>query len=133
MTFFLVGVAMCGAATSMIMLIIGRVISGIGGAGLFSMVHICISDIVTLRKRGTYHGILSAVNGAGAALGPTIGGLFASQGANGWRCAFYFQLPIGFVAGLATFFFLPRIGTTDIRLFKTKVKTVDYMGMLLFV
>lgn len=133
MTFFLVGVAICSSATSMIMLIVGRVVSGIGGAGLFSMVHICISDIVTLRKRGTYHGILSAVNGAGAALGPTIGGLFATREPAGWRYAFYFQLPIGVVAGVATLFFLPRIGTTDIRLFRTKLKTVDYMGMLLFI
>ncbi|PWZ01212.1 MFS general substrate transporter [Testicularia cyperi] len=133
MLFFLSGVAMCGSASTITTLIVGRGISGIGGAGLFTMVHICISDIVTLRKRGTYHGILSAINGAGAAIGPTVGGIFATQGAEGWRWAFYFQLPIGAVAGLATLLFLPKIGKADRRLLTAKVKALDYVGMLLFV
>jgi hypothetical protein len=78
-------------------------------------------------------GILSAINGTGAAIGPLIGGLFASTGTEGWRMAFYFQIPIIVVAAIATCIFLPTIGHSDVRLLKTKIKTIDYLGSILFV
>lgn len=78
-------------------------------------------------------GILSAINGSGAAIGPLIGGLFASTGSNGWRLAFYFQLPIIGAAAIATAIFLPKIGHSDVRLLRTKIKTVDYLGSALFI
>jgi len=62
-----------------------------------------------------------------------IGGVFASTGPNGWRTAFLFQLPIIVVAAIATCIFLPAIGHSDIRLLKTKIKTIDYLGSILFV
>lgn len=47
--------------------------------------------------------------------------------------AFWFQVPIIGVAALATAVFLPKIGHSDMRLLKTKLKTVDYLGSVLFV
>ncbi|KAF9290160.1 hypothetical protein BGZ74_000568 [Mortierella antarctica] len=60
-TVFLVGSALCGAAQSMIMLIVARGIAGVGAGGIMSMVMIIITDIVSLRDRGKYQGMLGAV------------------------------------------------------------------------
>lgn len=130
---FLLGTGICGGAPSIEVLIVARAIAGIGGAGLLSMVHICISDIVTLRKRGIYHGMISAVNGTGSVLGPLVGGIFASRPNLGWRWAFYFQLPIIAFAGIATWIALPKLGNYDKRLLGEKLRTIDYMGSFLFV
>ena len=94
-------------------------------------VHVCVSDIVTLQKRGIYHGILSSVNGAGSAIGPLMGGVLVSSPIK-WRLAFYAQLPIVLIGAVGTVFFLPRIGISDRRLLKAKLKTIDYVGMVLF-
>lgn len=130
---FLIGTGICGGAPNIETLIVARSIAGIGGAGLLSMVHICISDIVTLRKRGIYHGMISAVNGTGSVLGPLVGGIFASTPSLGWRWAFYFQLPIIAFAAVATLLALPKLGNSDKRLLGQKLRTIDYMGSLLFV
>lgn len=47
---------LCGAASSMNMLIVARAVAGLGGGGIFSLVVIVISDLVPLRKRGNYLG-----------------------------------------------------------------------------
>lgn len=70
---FLFGSVLSGAANSMAMLIAGRAVSGIGGAGITSMVFIIISDIVPLEKRGNYQGVINAVFALASVLGPLIG------------------------------------------------------------
>lgn len=41
---------MCGAAQSMIWLVVCRAVQGIGGGGIIQMVQITIGDIVTLEE-----------------------------------------------------------------------------------
>jgi MFS family permease len=44
------GSALCGAAQSMIWLVIARAVQGLGGGGIMQMVQITISDIVSLQE-----------------------------------------------------------------------------------
>ncbi|KAF9586271.1 hypothetical protein BGW38_007675 [Lunasporangiospora selenospora] len=60
---FLIGSALCGAAQSMIFIIVARGIAGVGAGGIMSMVMIIITDLVSLRDRGKYQGIIGAVFG----------------------------------------------------------------------
>ena len=46
---FLVGSLICAIASSIKMLLAGRVIQGIGGGGLIILVNICISDLFSIR------------------------------------------------------------------------------------
>lgn len=47
------GSGLCGGADSMNMLIAGRAVQGMGGGGLLVMSRIVISDMCTLKERGT--------------------------------------------------------------------------------
>eukprot|EP00842_Homolaphlyctis_polyrhiza_P001326 jgi/Hompol1/2194/HPOL_005883-RA len=76
---FEVGSLVCGIANSMIVLIIGRAVAGVGGGGIFSLVLIIISDIVSLRDRGKYQGIIGAVFGLSSVVGPLLGGFFTDS------------------------------------------------------
>lgn len=57
------------------------------------MINIIITDMVPLRERGKYMGIVQMVSAVGAALGPFLGGLLTERST--WRWAFYINLPIG--------------------------------------
>ena len=48
--------------------------SGLGGGGILNNSMIIISDVVSLRERGKYQGILGAVVALSNSLGPLLGG-----------------------------------------------------------
>ncbi|KAJ3031949.1 UNVERIFIED_CONTAM: hypothetical protein HDU68_010029 [Siphonaria sp. JEL0065] len=122
---FEIGSFIAGISTSMEMLIVGRAISGIGGGGIFSLVVIIISDIVSIQDRGKYQGAIGGVFGLSSVFGPLIGGAFSDSGAT-WRWCFYINLPFGVitVASIVAFLnFPPTEGT-----FSEKVKRIDFLG-----
>ncbi|RUS25067.1 major facilitator superfamily domain-containing protein [Jimgerdemannia flammicorona] len=84
---FEIGSTLCGAAQSMIMLIIARAVAGLGAAGIFSLTLIIISDIVPTRDAGKYQGIIGAMFGLASVLGPLLGGAFTDHLT--WRWAFF--------------------------------------------
>jgi MFS family permease len=46
---FFLGSALCGASVTLIMLIIGRAIQGVGAGGLLTLVNIVIGDLFSQR------------------------------------------------------------------------------------
>lgn len=52
------GSAMCGAAKTASLLIAGRTIQGMGGGGLISLANIVLADLVPLRERGSFNGLI---------------------------------------------------------------------------
>lgn len=66
----------CGLSRNMHELIASRAIAGIGGGGLTTVVAVLMSDIVPLRERGTWPGIINIIYGAGAGIGATGGGFW---------------------------------------------------------
>ncbi|CAM0138261.1 unnamed protein product [Umbelopsis sp. WA50703] len=126
--FFLVGSLLCALANSIVMLIIGRAIAGIGGAGIQSMCQIIITVVCPIQDRGLYQGLVGAAYMVGTAVGPLIGGAFTDHLT--WRWAFYINLPIGVVAAIAVAVVLrnqPAPGTT----WKERFGRIDYLGTFL--
>lgn len=92
-----------GVAPNSLALIIGRAITGVGGAGISSGAFTIIAFSAPPKQRPAYIGILGASYGIAAAVGPLIGGAFTSHAT--WRWCFYINLPIGGVSGLIILLF----------------------------
>lgn len=77
--FFFVGAVICGVADDMTKMLVGRCIQGVGGGGLTAMSEVIITDIIPLRQRGEYYGIMNAMWSLGSVTGPILGGGFAQS------------------------------------------------------
>ncbi|ORY41976.1 MFS general substrate transporter, partial [Rhizoclosmatium globosum] len=125
-TVFEIGSLLCGVATSMEFLIVGRAIAGVGGGGIFSCVLIIISDIVSIRDRGKFQGLIGAVFGLASVIAPLVGGAFSDNGL--WRWCFFINLPLGAITLFTVIMYLnfpPEDGS-----FKDKISRVDFLGAL---
>ncbi|KAH7032541.1 major facilitator superfamily domain-containing protein [Linnemannia elongata] len=127
---FLLGSALCGAAQSMIMLIIGRAVQGLGGSGIIALSMILVADIVPLRERGTYQALIALIFAIAAVLGPLLGGAFSDNIT--WRWAFYINLPVGAVALFLLICFLHMNRRKNVTL-AANLKSLDYPGIILMV
>lgn len=70
---------LCGFAQTAVQFYIFRAFAGIGAGGTQSLTMVIVSDIVTLRQRGKFQGILGANVGLGNAVGPLIMGVYTEK------------------------------------------------------
>lgn len=87
-TLFLAGSLLAALANSILILIGGRCLQGIGGGGLMILNTIIISDIFPLEDRAKYYGLSAIVWAIASALGPMLGGVFTSTIGWRWCCKF---------------------------------------------
>ncbi|KAJ6104387.1 hypothetical protein N7523_010707 [Penicillium sp. IBT 18751x] len=126
---FFIGSLAASLAQNATQLIVFRALTGVGGGGLMTVAQTIVSDIVPLRERGKYQGILGAVVAIANGIGPVIGGALASISQDSWRWIFRLNLPLTVVTMLAVFFFMPlRKVEGD---WKLKLKAIDFVGALL--
>ncbi|KAK7954856.1 hypothetical protein PG988_015550 [Apiospora saccharicola] len=95
---FEVGSLVCGVATSSSMFIGGRVIAGLGSAGIMNGAMILIAGCVPLEKRPVYTGIMVGIAQLGLVCAPLIGGALTEYST--WRWCFYINLPLGGVTAI---------------------------------
>jgi len=105
---FTLASVLCGAATSMLWLVVARGLQGIGGGMLVGCAFACIPDLFPEpRVRLRWQIIVSSAFGIANAIGPSLGGVMTEQ--YGWRSVFYVNLPVGLLGILFVARFLPRI------------------------
>ncbi|KAF3063020.1 hypothetical protein N5P37_011349 [Trichoderma harzianum] len=127
---FEVGSAICGAAPNMNALIIGRVIAGAGGAGIYLGGLNILSLLSSPRERPLYIAGTGVSWGVGTILGPIIGGAFAESSAT-WRWAFYINLVIFAVTCPVYIFAIPSLDPQPtLKLFQ-RLAAVDWLGTVL--
>jgi EmrB/QacA subfamily drug resistance transporter len=90
--------AVAALAPNVGVLIGARAGEGLGAAVIMPISLTLISDAFPVEKRGAAIGMWGAVSGIAVAVGPVVGGAVVS-GLN-WHWIFWFNVPIGVVAGL---------------------------------
>ncbi|KAI0801577.1 MFS general substrate transporter [Xylaria sp. FL0064] len=127
-----IGSVVAGAAPTSTALIVGRAVSGIGAAGIYSGSILIVATTVPLRQRPIYTGILAGTHGLASVVGPIIGGAFSDHVT--WRWCFYINLPVGAVTLVFLFLFLPNSTSARPRLpWKEQIKYLDLPGIFFLI
>lgn len=95
---YVAGSVVAGLATSSGMLIMCRVVQGIGVGGLSALAQIVMAAMISPRERGRYSGYLGAVFAVATVGGPLLGGVITDTSWMGWRWCFYVGVPFAAIA-----------------------------------
>ena len=120
--FFVIGSVSCGLSQSMAMLVGSRAMQGIGGGAITVTASALIGEVVPLRDRGRYQGILGAVFGVTTVVGPLLGGYFTDYLT--WRWAFWINVPVSVLVIFVAAATIPSLASS------TK-PVIDYAGIVL--
>jgi EmrB/QacA subfamily drug resistance transporter len=119
---FVAGSVLCGLSHSMVSLVAARALQGIGGGGITVTATALIGEVIPLRERGRYQGMLGAVFGVTTVIGPLLGGYFTDYLT--WRWAFWINVPISVIVVTVAAAAIPAL------LERTK-PAIDYAGIVL--
>lgn len=86
----------CGAATSLLMILIARLVQGAGGGALQPLSQAILTESFPPEKRGMAMGMFGLGVVVAPVLGPTLGGWLTDTFS--WRWAFYINIPVGVLA-----------------------------------
>lgn len=128
---FEIGSAICGAAPTMAALIVGRVIAGTGGCGIYAGGLMYVSMLTTDHERPLYLAGIYSIWGVGCVLGPVIGGSCGQSSAT-WRWGFYIDLPIAALFAPAYLVCLPSMDPAPNRTLSQRLKAQDWIGSAIF-
>ena len=126
MIIFVFASYMCGASTTLPMLVFWRFVQGIGGGALLSTSQAILFDAFPPKDRAIASGLFGMGVIMGPTLGPTLGGWVMEH--LDWPWIFYINLPVGLVACLLAYNFIEKKegegkSKSDIE--------IDYLGILL--
>jgi len=115
----------CALAPSMLALILGRALQGLGGGGLMPLVQTIIGDVAAPRDRPRYQSYTSSTFIISMVGGPLLGGFVAEQ--FHWSWIFWINLPLCAVAYLFSHNVLQRLPRHD------RPHKLDLLGAFLMV
>ncbi|CAD6575001.1 MAG: hypothetical protein TREMPRED_001269 [Tremellales sp. Tagirdzhanova-0007] len=128
--FFGIGTICCALSESIYGLIAARGLAGLGGGGLLTVSSVIVTDLVSLRDRGFYQGIMMTIFGGGGMLGGPLAGWLTDR--YGWPLSFWLQLPIISFCAIIVTIFLPQsiIPPTHLSL-RSGLASLDWLGSIL--
>jgi MFS family permease len=119
------GSLVCAFAPTMLALILGRALQGLGGAGLSAVAVIVLGDAAAPKERGRYYAYFSMVYTTAGACGPALGGLISDN--LHWSVIFWLNIPLGFLAIWITTTVLSRLPRYE------RPHKLDVIGAMLIV
>lgn len=124
----LAGGLLCGGAQSAAWLYASRALSGIGAGGVSTLVAVIVSDLVSLRDRGKYQGLINVAIGAGAMAGPFVAAaLLRRLPDDGWRWAFWLPAVLAAACLVLVALLLPLKPVTGP--WQAKLLRIDWLGI----
>jgi MFS family permease len=131
LTLFAIGLTISGAAVSMPMLIVGRLIQGLGGGAIPPLAYVAIGRSLPEPLRPPMFATLSTAWILPGLFGPAIAGFVAEQW--NWRLVFFGLLPVLLVSGAMAYRGLSklehRVVETSTALTTTRVRNGVLMGI----
>jgi MFS transporter, DHA2 family, multidrug resistance protein len=124
---FTIASALCGFAPSLGVLVLFRILQGLGGGGLQPLSQAILMDAFPPERRSTAQAVFSVTAVIAPALGPTVGGFLTDN--YSWRWIFLVNIPIGILA----FVLNSRLiqDPPHIARFTLGEKKFDYQGLSL--
>ncbi|MGB6063583.1 MAG: DHA2 family efflux MFS transporter permease subunit [Desulfomonilaceae bacterium] len=119
---FTLSSALCGAATSLGMLIAARVIQGMGGGVLQPIAQAVLLESWPLEKRGQAMAVYGMGIIVAPIIGPTLGGWITDN--YSWRWIFYINVPVG----VAAVFMVQSFIENPPYLQRGSQRPIDYIG-----
>jgi len=122
---FTISSFLCGAALSLPMLLVFRVLQGAGGGGLQPMAQAIMADSFEPQKRGQAFALYGLVAVLAPSIGPTLGGWITDNFS--WRWIFFINIPVGMLA----FVLVTRLVQDPpwIKPDRTRLRNLDYVGL----
>ncbi|MBM7643643.1 MFS transporter [Streptococcus loxodontisalivarius] len=103
---FILGVIFDGLSPNLLILLLGRILQGVGtGLALPLMIHMIMTRVAK-EKQGFIMGLATMTTSLAPALGPTYGGLVLD--AFGWHAIFSFLLPVLVLSALVGLMSIPQ-------------------------
>lgn len=115
----------CGLSTSLVMLILFRIVQAAGAAMMFSISSAIIFQSFPHGEQGRAMGYIGATVAIGSIIGPTLGGLIVDQ--LGWMYIFLINVPIGITQLILSTRYL------KIKENKSSSLKIDWIGALTLV
>ena len=122
---FTVSSLLCGLAPNLGLLILFRVLQGLGGGGLAPSEQAILADTFPPQKRAIAFSVYAMAVVLAPAIGPTLGGFITDH--YSWRWVFFINVPVG----LVSLFLSNRMVTDPPHLVEAKKRMsgIDYMGL----
>ncbi len=99
---FTVSSFLCGLAPSLGVLVVCRILQGVGGGGLQPSEQAILNDTFSLEKRGMAFAVYGLAVVVAPTIGPWLGGWITDNFS--WRWIFYINVPVGIISLLLTNF-----------------------------
>ena len=116
---------LCGAAPSLPILLLCRVLQGAFGGGMQPMAQAIMADSFEPHKRGQAFALYGLVAVLAPSIGPTLGGYITDNFS--WRWIFFINIPVGIMA----FILVTRLVEDPpwIKADPSRLRHMDYMGL----
>jgi DHA2 family multidrug resistance protein len=124
-TIFTISSFLCGAAPSLPILLICRILQGAGGGGMQPMAQAIMADSFEPQKRGQAFALYGLVAVLAPSIGPTLGGWITDNFS--WRWIFFINIPVGILA----FILVTRLVDDPpwIKPDRSLLRKMDYLGL----